>query len=162
MTYRFRLPFGSGMGLTTSLRSLTLSPKLLARFDSYVRHVGSNLTSKALPGDEFAPEDIFSAYLTIMQVKVRRQSTVQIATSRERVSYPRPIVPGISAGDWQVLETKQGSETPLSTIGEPSFRIIRFLDELVHCWRDGDVQKGCLFALRLLQTEESRKRLIPS
>jgi hypothetical protein len=66
MDYRCRLPVGSGMGLTTSLRTLTLNTKLLTRFDSYMRHVGSNLASKSLPGDEFAPKDFFSAYLTDM------------------------------------------------------------------------------------------------
>jgi hypothetical protein len=41
-------------------------------------------------------------------------------------------------------------------------RRIRFLEELVHCCRDGDETKGSLFALRLLQTAEGRNRLIPS
>jgi hypothetical protein len=163
MTYRCRLPVCSGMGLTTSLRSLTLSPKLLARFDSYMRHVGSNMTSKALPGDEFAPEDIFSVYLTIMQEK---SLTVKLGADRDEPGACELSEANSARHKRRLLTSVRDKTRKRDALVYPreTFvpRRIRFLDELVHCWRDGDVQKGCLFALRLLQTAEGRKRLIPS
>jgi hypothetical protein len=163
MNYRCRLPVGSGMGLTTSLRSLTLGPKLFAHFDSYMRHVGSNMASKYFPGDEFAPEDIFSAYLTVMQEKC--------PTAKQGADRDEPRACELFEANSSKLKRRRlksvrektrkldGLVYPLETFVP---RRLRFLDEFVHCWQDGDVKKGCLFALRLLQTAGGRKRLIPS
>jgi hypothetical protein len=163
MKYRCRLPVGSGMGLTTPLRSLTLNPKLLARFDSYMRHLGSNMASKSLPGDEFAPEDVFSAYLTVMQEK--SQAAKHVADRSEQSAFELPKANSARLKSRRMTSVREKSRKRDALVyPRETFvpRRIRFLEELVHCWRDGDETKGCLFALRLLQTAEGRKRLIPS
>jgi hypothetical protein len=163
MDYRCRLPVGSGMGLTTSLRTLTLSTELLTRFDGYMRHVGSNLSSRALPGDEFAPEDIFSAYLTVMQEKRLPEKRYEDREERRTCERPSPDPACLQRRRLTSIRAITRSRDVLVYPRETFVpRRIRFVNELVHCWRDGEASKGCLFALRLLQTAEGRKRLIPS
>jgi hypothetical protein len=69
MEYRSRLPVGSGMGLTTPQSTLMLSPRLQNRLNNYLNHLGSNLASKALPGDEFVAEDVFSLYIASIRMR---------------------------------------------------------------------------------------------
>jgi hypothetical protein len=149
MDYRCRLPVGSGMGLTISLRTRTLSTKLLTRFDGYMRHVGSNIASRAFPGDKFAPEDIFSAYLTVMQEKGLPEKPCE---DREERRTCEPSSPNSACLQRRRLTSIRTITRRRDVFAYPRetfvTRRIRFVNELVHCWRDGDASKGCLFALR--------------
>jgi hypothetical protein len=172
--YRSRLPIGSGMGLTTSSRSLTLNPELLIRYSNYMRQLGSTLSSRALPGDEFLPEDVFKNYLEIMEDKplpITSDSTCRLnreirkaaCHSKARDSWQKQVCP--TAGQWkQPLSRVAGVKHVRSAYPKETFvpRRIRFVEDLLVCWRDGDASAGCLFPLRLLQKATDRKRLIPA
>jgi hypothetical protein len=163
MDYLCRLPVGSGMGLTTSLRTLTLSTKLLTRFDGHMRHVGSNLSSRALPGDAFAPEDIFSPYLTVMQENRLPEKPYEDREERRTCEPPSPDSACLQrTGLTRIRAISRRRDVLVYPRATFVPRRIRFVNELVHCWRDGEASKGSLFALRLLQTAAGRKRLIPS
>jgi hypothetical protein len=167
MEYRSRLPVGPGMGLTTPRCNLLLNTPLVKRFDVYMKHILSNLSSKALPGDEFSAEDIFPLYLRIMREK--GLTAMHIADRgvsfggasgpvRPEQTYKAPAnrrLPSVRAR----ARRRDAPVHPRVTFVP---RRIQFVEELVHCWRNGDASVGCLFALRLLQTAEGRKRLIPA
>jgi hypothetical protein len=166
MEYRSRLPVGSGMGLTTPPRNLLLSSPLVKRFDNYMQHILSSLSSTAFPGDEFSADDIFPLYLHIMREKgsaampgVDRRLSFSGASDpvRPQPTCARSANPRLSS----VRARTRRRDAPVHPRVTFVLRRIQCLEELVRCWRDGNASTGCLFALRLLQTAEGRKRLIP-
>jgi hypothetical protein len=171
-SYRSRLPVGSGMGLTTSSRSLALSPELLIRYSNYMRQLGSTLSSRALPGDAFLPEDVFKNHIEIMEDKhlpttpdstgrLNREIRESVCQSKARASSQTQVCP--TAGQRkQPLSRVAGVKRLRSAYPKETFvpRRIRLVEDLLLCWRDGDANAGCLFPLRLLQKAADRKRLI--
>jgi hypothetical protein len=166
MEYRSRLPVGSGMGLTTPQSTLMLSPRLQNRLNNYLNHLGSNLASKALPGDEFVAEDVFSLY--IASIRMRKLTVMRSEDRGVAGGAPDPAQsePGCTSAAGRrltcVRARNRRRDAPVHSRATFVPRRIQFLEELVRCWRDGDASTGCLFALRLLQTAEGRKRLIPA
>jgi hypothetical protein len=89
---------------------------------------------KALPGDEFAPEDIFSAYLTVIQEK---SPTAKQGADREEPRGCELSEANSSKLKCRRLTSDRDKTRKLDALVYPRETFVpqrlRFLDELVHC-----------------------------
>jgi hypothetical protein len=166
-SYLSRLPVGSGMGLNASAMSLRTNPVNLTRSDAYFGHISTVLPSLALPGDELASEDFATLIFSITGEK--EPTAMQSVQGEARQQAERRDSDAIRRRRKQrTLETREEPERSVRTAhalyGKESFVTcrLRFVYDLVNCWRDGSSSRGCIFALRLLQKASDRKRLIPA
>jgi hypothetical protein len=166
-SYRSRLPVGSGMGLSTSAMSLRTKPVNLTRSVLYFGHVLTVLPSLALPGDEFASEDFATLIISILGEKESTSIPSVQGAARQQIER-RDSDALRMRSTHRTFETRvepaRNIRTAHALYSKESFvpRRLRFVEDLVNCWRDGSSSRGCIFALRRLQKATDRKRLIPA
>jgi hypothetical protein len=155
------------MGLSASAMSLRTKHVNLTRSDAYFGHILTVLPSLALPGDEFASEDFATLILSIIGEK--EPTSMQSVQGEARQQVERRDSDAIRMRRKQrTLETREEPERSVRTAhalySKESFvpRRLRFVEDLVNCWRDGSSSSGCIFALRLFPEASDRKRLIPA